>query len=89
MGFIGKHLEINLMSDSTMEVGKVGKPLLEGKHKTKRRKCIKKKSESISINLNFKTRLSNVMEPEEMVVSRFPGKKMSYEYFKGLEKVKF
>jgi hypothetical protein len=82
--FIGKHLDISLMSGSTIvEAWILGKPLLEGERKKIRRKCIKKMLEPVSISLGSKTRLNNVMELEErLIVGHFPRKKMSCECLK-------
>jgi hypothetical protein len=53
----------------TIEERILGKPSLEGEHKTKRRKCIKKMNELVSISLGCKNMLNNVMELEEKVVA--------------------
>jgi hypothetical protein len=42
-GFIGKYLDLSLMSGSTIvEVGSQGNPSLEGERRPKKQKCIKK-----------------------------------------------
>lgn len=86
---IGKYLDNSLMSGSvTMEARSLGKPSLEGEHKTDRRKCIKKMPKPIS--LGSKTRLNNAMELEEKaVIGHFPGKKMSCEYLKDWTRLNF
>jgi hypothetical protein len=77
-GFIGKSLNLTLMSDSnTIEIRSRGHPSLEGERKPKRQTCIKKMEGTIILNLGAKTRINDVMEMEEHVfVVRFIGRKI-------------
>jgi hypothetical protein len=66
-----------------VEERSLGKLSLEGERKTRKRKCINKMPEVVSISLASKTSLNNVMELEEkVVVGHFLRKNMSSKCLK-------